>query len=110
MSVLIEFAIFPLDKGESVSAYVSQVVELIRRSGFDYRLTAMGTLIETEEIGQALELVKRSSELLQGQGCKRVYSTVKLDIREGKQGRMQGKVDSIEARITDASQSKGEER
>jgi len=57
MSVLLEFAIFPFDAGGSVCAQVSQVIDLIRKSGFDYQLTAMGTLIETDEVDQALALV-----------------------------------------------------
>ena len=50
MSVLIEFAMFPTDKGESVSQYVSQVIKMIRESGFPYQLTAMGTIFETQEM------------------------------------------------------------
>jgi uncharacterized protein YqgV (UPF0045/DUF77 family) len=33
MSVLLEFAMFPTDKGTSVSAYVSKVIDMIRFSG-----------------------------------------------------------------------------
>ena len=103
MSVLLEFSIFPLDQGESVSAHVSQVVRLIRDSGVDYQLTAMGTLIETDDIDRAMDLVKRASELLEQRGCKRVYATLKLDIRSGPQGRLQSKTRSIEARIGEVS-------
>lgn len=99
MSVLLEFSIFPLDQGESVSAQVSQVVRLIRESGVDYQLTAMGTLIETDGIEQALDLVKRSNDLLQSLGCKRIYATLKLDIREGGKGRLQDKRRAVEALI-----------
>jgi uncharacterized protein (TIGR00106 family) len=99
MSVLLEFSIFPLDQGEGVSAHVSQVVKLIRESGVDYQLTAMGTLIETETLEQALALVKQSGELLQSLGCGRIYSSLKLDIRQGEMGRLQGKLRSIEAHI-----------
>ena len=103
MSVLLEFSIFPLDQGESVSAHVSQVVALIRDSGVDYQLTAMGTLIETDDIDQAMDLVKRASDLLEQRGCKRVYATLKIDIRSGTRGRLQSKTRSIEARIGEVS-------
>lgn len=99
MSVLLDFSIFPLDQGESVSAHVSQVIQLIRESGVEYQLTAMGTLIETDNIAQALELVRQSSELLQSRGCSRIYSSLKIDIREGEMGRLQGKLRSVEAHI-----------
>lgn len=57
MSVLLEFAMFPTDKGESVSPYVSKVIKMIRESGMSYQLTPMGTIIETDELLQALGLV-----------------------------------------------------
>lgn len=53
MSVLLEFSMFPTDKGESVSAYVSQVIKMIDQSGVSYRLTAMGTIIETDTLHDA---------------------------------------------------------
>ena len=60
MSVLLEFAMFPTDKGESVSAYVSQIIAMIRDSGMDYQLTPMGTIVETEELDQATDLVNKA--------------------------------------------------
>ena len=44
--VLLEFSIFPLDKGESVSAYVARCLDIVDRSGVNYRSHAMGTVLE----------------------------------------------------------------
>jgi uncharacterized protein (TIGR00106 family) len=98
MSVLLEFSMFPTDKGESVSEYVSQVINMIRDSGHDYRLTAMGTIIETGTIEEALEVVSKSYHVLEPHSS-RVYSSLKLDIRKNKTDRLQGKVNSIEEKI-----------
>lgn len=95
MSVLLEFAIFPIDKGESVSQYVSKVIQVIRESGFTYQLTPMGTIIETETLAEALALVQQSYNILEP-NCDRVYSTVKFDIRKGKSQCMAGKIKSVE--------------
>jgi uncharacterized protein (TIGR00106 family) len=46
--VLLEFSITPLGRGESVSPYVTRCVEIIRASGLDYELHAMGTIVEGE--------------------------------------------------------------
>jgi len=46
MSVLLEFSMFPTDKGESISAYVSRILTLIDDSGVPYRLTPMGTIVD----------------------------------------------------------------
>ena len=99
MSVLVEFSMFPLDQSDSLSAHVSQLIELIRESGVDYRLTAMGTLIETEELDIALALIARCDRLLRDQGCRRIYAAIKIDSRKGPVGRLRGKIQSIEARI-----------
>ena len=99
MSVLLEFSIFPTGRGESVSFEVSEVIRMIRDSGHDYQLTAMGTLIETDDLHDALALVEQAYAVLQAQGCQRVYSSIKLDIRPGKTGRIHRKIASVEARI-----------
>lgn len=99
MSVLLEFSLFPLDQGESLSDPVSQVIALIRDSGVPFQLTSMGTIFETDDLAQALALVERCHKRLQAAGCHRVYATIKLDIRDGAADRMAGKVRSIEQRI-----------
>ena len=101
MSVLLEFSMFPTDKGESVSAYVSPVIKMIADTGVEYRLTAMGTLVETNTLKQALEIVEKAYEILAQQGCKRVYSSLKLDIRQGKEDRLSGKLASVKEKIGD---------
>ncbi|EGV50533.1 hypothetical protein Rifp1Sym_cw00010 [endosymbiont of Riftia pachyptila (vent Ph05)] len=99
VSVLLEFSMFPTDQGESVSEQVSQVIAMIRDSGVDYQLTPMGTIIETAELGDALALVERAYQLLERQGCRRVYSSLKLDIRQGKDQRLAQKIRSVEEKI-----------
>ena len=103
MSVLLELSMFPTDKGESVSAYVSEVIRLLRDSGARYQLTAMGTVVESDDLQQALELVQRCYQVLDDAGCKRVYASLKLDIRKGRGDRLQGKVDTVRSRIGEIS-------
>jgi len=99
MSVLLEFSMFPTDKGESVSAYVSKVIKMIDASGVIYRLTPMGTIIETENLSDALEIVSQAYAVLEEQDCNRVYSSLKLDIRKGKDGRLIQKIESVKNKI-----------
>lgn len=100
MSVLLEFAMFPTDRGESVSREVSELIGLIRDSGLDHQLTAMGTIVETDTLQQALALVQQCHDRLQALGCRRIYSSLKLDIREGGANRLAGKVASVEEKLT----------
>jgi uncharacterized protein (TIGR00106 family) len=98
MSVLMQFAMFPTDKGASASPYVSRIIAMIRESGIPYQLSAMGTIIETDTLAEAQTIVNQAYALLQAD-CSRVYCTVTFDIREGKTGRMQQKVASVEEKI-----------
>ena len=98
MSVIMEFAMFPTDKGASVSSEVSKVVELIKNSGVNYKLGPMGTTIETETINEALQILEKSYSVL-AKNSERVYSSVKFDIRKGHLGRMEDKIRSIENKI-----------
>lgn len=98
MSVLLEFAMFPTDKGESVSPYVSKVIAMIRDSGVSYQLTPMGTIIETDTMPEALAIVQKAYDVLEPD-CERVYSSLKFDIRKGKSGCMAKKMASVEGLI-----------
>ncbi len=99
MSVLVNYAMFPTDKGSSVSEYVSKVIKMVSESGYDYKLTAMGTIIETQNIEQALEMINKSYKELEPYS-ERVYSTITLDIQTNKpMGRLKGKIKSIENKI-----------
>jgi uncharacterized protein (TIGR00106 family) len=99
MSVLLDFSIFPVDQGTSVSRFVAPVVALIRASGHPYRLTPMGTVIETASLAEALRIIEEAQATLERLGCGRVYATARFDIRLGPLGRLTDKVDSIRQHI-----------
>jgi uncharacterized protein (TIGR00106 family) len=90
---------FPTDVGESKSEYVSKVVEYVRNSGYPYQLTPMATIVETDNIDDALALVKECYYILEQSGCNRVYSVLKFDIRKNKQNRMKSKIESVVTKI-----------
>lgn len=98
MSVLIQFAMFPTDKGSSVSSYVGQIIKMIDQQGFNYQLTAMGTIIETQTMQEGLEILNQAYKLLEPY-CDRVYATATIDARKGGMGRLSEKVSKIESLI-----------
>jgi len=98
MSVLMNFAIFPTDKGISVSHDVAKIIRNIRRSDHPSQLTAMGTIMETETLNEALAVIDDAYKTLE-EDCERVYITVNIDIRKGKKGRMEGKIRAIEDKL-----------
>jgi len=98
MSILMEFSMFPTDKGTSVSEYVSEVIKMIKDSDVRYQLTGMGTIIETDKMDEALEIVRKSYEVLKPYSD-RIYSTVKFDIRHDADNRLENKIKSVENKI-----------
>jgi len=101
VSVLIEFSIFPMDQGESVSRQVAEVIRLIEGSGVPCRLTPMGTVIETATLAEGLALVEQAHALLESLGCRRIYATAKIDSRAGREGGLEGKVAAVRRRLAE---------
>ncbi len=95
--VLLEFSMSPLGKGESVSQYVARSLEIIQQSSLDYRLHAMGTIVEGP-IDQVLGVLQQCFEAMAAD-CDRITCTAKLDYRKGYTGRLESKVASVEEKL-----------
>jgi len=99
-SVLLEFSMFPTSDdcrdGSSVSKQVSKIIDMIDKSGYAYKLTPMGTVVETTSIREALDLIEKAYNVLD---CERVYSALKFDIRKNTSNRLKTKIDSVQKHI-----------
>jgi len=95
--VLLEFSMFPLDKGESLSNYVARSIDIIDRSGLAYQTHAMGTVLEGE-FDEVLDVVRRCYEAM-AVDCNRIECSIKIDARKGASGRLQAKVASVEEKL-----------
>ena len=97
MSTIVEFSIFPLDKGESLSPYVARALKLIQDSGLPYGLNPMGTCVEGDW-NDVMALVNRCFEALE-KDCNRITLSLKADYRKGPAGRMKSKVVSVREKL-----------
>src|SRR4029453_19089059 len=95
--MLVAFSVAPSGTGESVSAAVADAVRVVRESGLPNRTDAMFTTIEGEW-DECLAVVKAACEAVGRHGT-RVSLVLKADIRPGRTGEMQGKLDRLEAAI-----------
>jgi uncharacterized protein (TIGR00106 family) len=91
--VLLEFSLYPTDKGESVSDYVKRNLEIIDDSGLPYRLGPMGTTLEGE-YDEVMAVVKKCFDTM-SEDCGRVACQIKIDYRAGRSGRLDGKVRTL---------------
>ena len=95
--VLLEFSMSPFDKGESLGAYVARSLDVIDKSGLPYQLTPMGTIVEGEW-DEVMALVTACFKTM-SQDCSRISTSMKIDYRAGKSGRLKSKVRSIESKL-----------
>ena len=94
---MLEFSMSPMDKGESLGKYVSRSLNIIDKSGVDYRLNPMGTVLEGEW-DEVMGVVKRCYEKM-SEDCNRITCSIKIDYRKGKSGRLESKMASVEKQL-----------
>ena len=94
---LMEFSMPPLAQGESVSRYVARCVEIVAQSRLDYRLHAMGTVVEGD-LEPLLAVLRQCFAAMQAD-CDRVTCSVKFDYRRGRVGGLESKVASVEQHL-----------
>lgn len=95
--VLLEFSMAPRGTAESLSVDVSRVIDIIDRSGLDYRLTPMGTILEGEW-PEVMAIVTACFEELQ-RDCPRISVHLKADYRAGHRGRLTTKIEAVERNL-----------
>jgi len=92
--MLAEFSIFPLGKGVSLSAYVGKVLDIIDKSGLDYKLTSMGTIIEGD-FNKVMSLIAKCHKAVL-KDCDRVITNIKIDDKKGAKRDISKKITSVE--------------
>ena len=95
--VLLEFSMFPTSMGESKSAYVARILDIIDQSGVAYQLTPMGTILEGEW-AEVMSVVTACFEALKTD-CPRIATQIKVDYRAGDESRMKSKITSVENQL-----------
>jgi len=95
--VLLEFAMTPTGQGESLSRHVARILDVIDRSGVEYQLTAMGTILEGD-FDVVMGVVSDCFRALQPD-CKRIGMNLKMDYRAGTGSRLRSKIDAVEGQV-----------
>lgn len=98
--MLIAFSIAPSGTGSadaSVHDAVAAAVRVVRESGLPNRTTSMFTELEGEW-DEVFDVVKRATEAVLPYGS-RVSLVLKADIRPGRTGEIDGKIERLEAAV-----------
>ncbi|MBI2471857.1 MAG: MTH1187 family thiamine-binding protein [Planctomycetes bacterium] len=96
--MIAEISVIPIGEGIDLAGYVARVVKIIDESGLDYKLNAMGTVVEGDS-DRVFELIKKCHNKML-ETTQRVYTTVKIDDRKDKKVKMiEHKVQAVEKEL-----------
>ena len=100
--MLFAFSIAPTTAAEvtgSVSDAVADVIAVVRDSGLPHRTDAMFTTIEGEW-DECMAVIKRACDAC-AEHSPRVSLVLKADLRPGRTGELDGKLERLEAKLSD---------
>ena len=101
---VMHLTIIPLGTGSpSVGEYVADIQKALEKSGFPYKLTDMGTIIEGSS-NELLALAAQLSEMPFNKSVHRVVTQISLDDRRDKKIALGDKIASVAERLTQKNQ------
>ena len=95
--MVVNFSIVPIGKGSSLSTQVAEVLKIVSKSGINYKLHAMGTILEGDW-DKIFKLIKKCHKKIL-KDSDRVLTTITIDDRKGRTGRISGKVQSVKRKV-----------
>jgi uncharacterized protein (TIGR00106 family) len=97
--VIAEINIIPLGTARpGVGEYIADAIRVLRETGADFEVTAMGTIVQGE-LEAILEVARRMHEVPFAQGVLRVVTTIKIDDRRDRQATGADKVEMVKRRL-----------
>lgn len=85
----------PVGSGIHLHDAVKLVIEVIKKSGLNYQLGAMGTTLEAPDLPSLFHLVQTAEEILFSNGYQRVIFSLKVDDRRDKYADISSKINSV---------------
>ncbi|MCS7249519.1 MAG: MTH1187 family thiamine-binding protein [candidate division WOR-3 bacterium] len=92
---IVDISVVPIGTGTpSVSNFVKEAIEIIKKSGLKYQVNPMGTTIEGDLV-KILDLVKVIHQHYFVLGAQRILTTIRIDERIDKYQTMEEKVKKV---------------
>jgi uncharacterized protein (TIGR00106 family) len=92
--MMVQISILPISDQVSISEPVASALKIIAKSGLEYRLTPMGTLL-MGEWNDVMPVVKKCHEAVR-ENFDRVVTQIKIDDNKDSQHGFDGKVKAVE--------------
>jgi uncharacterized protein (TIGR00106 family) len=97
--LIVEIAVYPLGTGStSFSREVASVVRALEEGGFEPEVGPMGTVVEAEDLEEALEAIRVAHEEAV-KHADRVVLMVRIDDRRDREVTARGKVEAVKRRL-----------
>lgn len=94
MKIIADLCIVPMGVGPSVSAYISQVRDILATTGLTHEMHANGTNIEGE-MSEVSAAVEACCQRLHAMGVERIFCTMHFSTRTDKPQSMADKLASL---------------
>ena len=94
--MLAELSITPLCEIEDSADWMAQVINKIDESGLKYQVTAMGTLIETDDWDSLMETIHDCQKIMLTH-CPRVQTDLRIDEHLGQRSLLTSRVEQMES-------------
>ena len=101
---IMNISIIPIGtKDTSLSKYIAEVEKiLLKEKDIKTQITAMGTIVEAEDVDRLFEIAKKMHNLLFSIGIKRVLTKIEIDDRRDKKISIKSKIKSVKEKLRGA--------
>jgi len=96
-NMLAELSIVPLGVGEHLSGPLAEALDIVDRSGIQYKLTPSGTCLEGSW-DEVMEVVKRCHTRMR-EKSRHVFTTIRIEDEEGESNKLVRNISSIEEKL-----------
>ena len=93
--MLASFSIVPMGVGEELKDFIAEIINVIDKSGLDYKLGAMQTTVEGD-LEAVMPLILKCHQLMK-EKAPRVLTSITIDDRKDAINRLEGKVKDVES-------------
>lgn len=94
--IISQLSISPVGEGISLSKYVKNVINVLKKNNIKFETNAMATVIETEDLRTLFKVVEEAHRSVINLGAKRIITELKIDDRKDKSVTIKTKLKSIE--------------
>jgi uncharacterized protein (TIGR00106 family) len=95
-TAIVEFSITPVGSGPHLADAIARVTRIVRESGLDNELHAMGTILEGD-VDQCLQVIRQCIDAALEE-APRASTSIRIDAGEGRSG-IAERVRSVEDRL-----------